>query len=58
MNKERYKTNCFGYFVTQSGRVKCSALMHIDCQNCKFFKTRNDYIKNVLPLKHKKSGGA
>lgn len=57
MNKKIYKTSCFGYCITRGGGIKCSALKDIDCQNCKFFKTRSDYINNVLPLKYKKSGG-
>ncbi len=57
MNKEKYKTNCFGYCITRSGGIKCSALLKIDCQNCKFFKSRSDYIKNVLPLQYKEVRG-
>lgn len=51
-----YKKNCFAYFE-KNGRKKCKALKVLDCENCKFFHTKEYYEEKVLPLKHKKSGG-
>lgn len=57
MNKEKeYKKSCFAY-VEKNGYCKCSALMDIECQNCKFYRTKSWYLKHVKPLKNK-SGGA
>ena len=57
MNKEKqeYKTSCFGY-IEKNGYCKCSALMDIECQNCRFFKTKEYYDKYIKPLKNKSGG--
>lgn len=49
-----FKENCFAYKKLSSGIIICTALKHINCVNCKFFKTSKDYNRNVLPLKNKK----
>ncbi len=51
-----YKKNCFAFYE-KNKRQKCTALKVLDCDNCKFFRTKDYYIKFVEPLKHKKSGG-
>ena len=38
-----YKKNCFAFKQTQSGEVTCTALKHINCDGCKFFKTKEEY---------------
>ena len=48
-----YKKNCFAFKRNKEGHVTCTALKHIDCDYCKFFKTKEDYKKNVEPLKSK-----
>lgn len=53
MVKTDVKKDCFGHFVTQSGKVQCSALKEMDCKECKFYRTQDDYNKNVKPLKYK-----
>ena len=56
MNKEKeYKKSCFAY-VEKNGYCKCSALMDIECQNCKFYRTKSWYLKHVKPLKNKSGG--
>ena len=37
-----------------SNRLICNALQDADCRCCKFFRTQEDYIKNVMPLKREK----
>lgn len=46
------RTDCFGYWKNSHGTVNCRALQNADCRGCKFFKTQEDYNKNVKPLKH------
>lgn len=47
-----YNKNCFAY-KEKNNKKLCSALNYICCKGCKFFKTKQDYEKNVAPLKHK-----
>lgn len=49
-----YKKDCFAFKRYSSGYIQCSALTHIQCYGCKFYRTRSDYNKNVAVLKHKK----
>lgn len=44
------RTDCFGYWKNSHGTVNCRALQNADCRGCKFFKTQDDYNKNVKPL--------
>ena len=43
-----YKTSCFAFKRGKTGVVTCSALKHIDCDNCKFFRTKKEYKEKVL----------
>lgn len=58
MNKKGkgYKTSCFAY-IEKQGYCECSALIDIDCQNCKFYHSKEYYDRHIKPLKPKKSGG-
>ena len=43
--KERvYREDCFGYI----DEFKCSALKKIDCGECSFYKTSEQYKKELL----------
>lgn len=53
MGNKIVRTNCFGYFKSPTGVVKCKALQDADCRGCKFYKSQEDYSKYVAPLKHK-----
>ena len=46
------RKNCFGYRRNKSKKY-CDALMALDCHNCKFFKTKEDYSLFVEPLKYR-----
>ncbi len=46
-----YQKDCFAFKKMLTGSIRCSALNLIDCRNCKFYKTKENYEKNVLPLK-------
>lgn len=48
-----YKKECFAYFKSSLGVEKCKALNVLNCEHCRFFRTLEDYNKNVSPLKHK-----
>lgn len=48
------KQDCFGYM--SSG--KCSVIQDkygMNCKDCKFYKTKEEYKQKVAPLRHKKS---
>lgn len=48
------KQDCFGYI--SSG--KCSVIQDkygMNCKDCKFYKTKEEYKQKVAPLRHKKS---
>ncbi len=51
-----YKKDCFAY-KEKDGKKICTALKNISCNGCKFYKTKDYYIKYVEPLEHKGSGG-
>ncbi|MCI9038535.1 MAG: hypothetical protein HFJ29_01420 [Clostridia bacterium] len=57
MNKKEkeYKTSCFAY-VEKNGYCKCSALIGLDCHNCKFYRTKAYYDKYVKPLQNRSGG--
>lgn len=47
-----YRKECFAY--KENGKRKyCSALKDLDCRGCKFFKTHEEYMQKVAPLKYK-----
>lgn len=37
-----YKTSCFAY-SNQSGKPICKALIKINCESCKFYKSRSQF---------------
>lgn len=48
------KPECFA-FSEKFGKFCCLALNDIDnCYNCHFFRSKEDYEKNVAPLEYKK----
>ena len=49
------KYNCFGVYFDKDNNLKCNALNHLNCQSCKFFKTKEEYNISVAPLRHKNS---
>lgn len=49
-----YKTKCFAFKRGKIGNVTCTALKHIDCDNCKFFKTKKEYQEKVLDKLNRK----
>ncbi len=53
---QMYKKDCFVY-KEKDGKKICTALNNISCNGCKFYKTKDYYIKYVEPLEHKGSGG-
>lgn len=50
-----YKKNCFAYKDKGYKKI-CSALNHISCDGCKFYKTKQEYETYVAPLKNKRQG--
>lgn len=40
-----YNTECFAYKVSRAGAVSCSALKQIQCEECKFAKTKAEFEK-------------
>ena len=48
-----YRTDCFAFYCTSSGAYKCQSLRKLDCKNCRFYKTKQDYELYVKPLEHK-----
>lgn len=53
MGNKVFNVNCFASKEVARGVLKCTALQDANCLGCKFFKTQEDYDKNVKPLKHK-----
>lgn len=52
MVKENVRNDCFAFYEVPSGGYKCSALKRCCCIGCKFYKTKQEYIEKVMPLKH------
>lgn len=48
-----YKKDCFAFHKYTTGLIKCNALVSMSCNNCKFYRTKEDYSKNVAILEHK-----
>ncbi len=43
-------TDCFARFEMPNGIIKCSALINLDCKNCKFYRNdikRKDIEKDI-----------
>ena len=54
MESKIFRVDCFACKEVANGVLKCSALQNANCRGCKFFKTQEDYEKNVKPLERKK----
>ncbi len=48
-----FKRDCFAFHKYSTGLIKCNALVSMCCANCKFYRTKEDYAKNVAPLERK-----
>ena len=54
MESKIFRVDCFACKEVSENKLVCSALQLADCRGCKFFKTEEDYNKNVKPLKREK----
>ena len=48
-----YRKDCFAYRELRENVAKCDALNVINCENCKFFKTIEEYKRKVAPLERR-----
>lgn len=53
MDSKIFRVDCFACKEVSKNVLKCTALQNADCRGCKFFRTLEDYNKNVKPLKRK-----
>lgn len=53
MGNRFFNVDCFACKEVGKGILKCNALQDSDCRGCHFFRTMEDYQKNVEPLRHK-----
>lgn len=53
MESKIFRVDCFAFREVYKNKLVCNALQLADCRGCKFFKTQEDYDKNVKPLKRK-----